>query len=677
MHAPSETPGHESAPATGTDALAIAFPLAGAATRIFIARASPLPPDNLATFLLAGLVQDLAVGLTLSLLARLLRRGGIPAWLATTAAILPFVLLLAGHAGWAEAIVYFGHPPRREDIAVGLRADFIARSADPGSLFRLAGFVAMGCAAALLLAPVIRKRRRWRGLRILLATVAALVLTAGGHRFAPTPTANGVLLAALDLSREPLPVDEQGRATVPPPRQPATAIRDLALGRLPGTWLSDEFPLATSVPPRSPASPHLPQGLRPNMVFVLLEGVRAREISCYGGPVPGLTPNLDRLAHEGVRVEHAFSPGTCTPQGEIAYWYGLLATPGSLLPVQNPETSLYGLPEILKANGWRSLLWISNTDQSFYRRDRFYLPRGFQMIDGRDFPRDDVRTNWGFSDKALARRAVAALDQTPEPFAAMVLTISNHHPFQVPGDAATVAPVKGVEQRGFFLPAPGLPMAGRHTLPMMKTIHYTDEAVGDFFRLARTKEWAKRTIFVISGDHGLPIVPVGGLTSAHELAELRHRVPLIFWSPLLEGGRVVEGPASLADVPPTLIGLLGLHGPLGFAGDDLLDPRIDFRARPLPLYDQEARRVTILKDGLAYDATVEPPRTSADWALERGALFDLDHDPHGRTDLSGPLASKMNELRKAAETFIDVYPWIALAGRTGIPPRLRPVPPLK
>lgn len=670
MREPSPPPAADSGETPRADAFALALPLAGIAIRLFVARSSPLPPDDVATFLLYGALQDGAAGLLLALLARGLVRAGVPPWAATAAAAVPFGLLLAGHAGWAEAIVYFGHPPRREDLEVALGGGFLAKSADARSLFRLAAFLSAGTVAAGLGAKVFR--RRPRSPRLVLAAAATAAAALASHRLSPIPTANGVLFATLDLALEPRSSDGEGRATVPPPRLPLVAIRELVPERPPGAWLSDANPLAARAPSRSPAAPRLPDGLRPNLVFVLLEGVRAREVSCYGGPVPGLTPHLDRLAREGIRVERAFSPGTYTPQGEAAYWYGLHATPGALLPPRNPGTPLHGLPEILRARGWRSFLWIHNGDQTFYRRDRFYVPRGFRMVDGRDFPRGDVRTNWGFSDKALARRAVDALDQTTEPFAAMVLTVSNHHPFQVPPDATSTAPVAGGEERGYFSPAPGLPLVGRHTVPMMRTIHYTDEAVGDFFRLAAGKEWAKRTLFVVSGDHGLPILPVGGLASPHELAELRHRVPLILWSPLLEGGRVVEGPATLADVPPTLLGLLGLDDLRGFPGVDFLDPGVDLGARPIPLYDEEARRITILEGDLAYHATVEPPRTSAEWALGKELLFDTARDPRGVTDLFPLLPARGRELRRYAEVFLDVYPWLALAGRTALPPEPRP-----
>jgi arylsulfatase A-like enzyme len=647
-----------------TDALAAALPIAGIAIRLFVASSSPLPPDNLAIFLLTGALQDTAAGLLIACLSRAFRWTGLPDRIVSILAALPFLALVAGHAGWAEAIVYFGHPPRREDVEVALGTEFVSRSADALGVLRLVGFVLLGAGAATVLGRLVERRPGPRGLRLLATAFLASALALAVHRTHPIPTANGVLLAVFDLAHEPRPEDAQGRSTVPPPRQTTTAIRDFAPARAPGEWLSDEYPLAARPRPRSLSAPRLSGTDRPNVVFLLMEGVRAREISCYGGPAPGLTPNLDRLAREGLRFERAYSPGTSTPQGEVAYWYGLLATPGSLLPVQNPDAELNGLPEILRENGWRSFLWIHNGDESFYRRDRFYLPRGFRMIDGRDFPRQDPRTNWGRTDKALARRAVEALDQTPEPFAALVLTVSNHHPFQLPEDATSRAPVEGPEERGFLKPTSLLPLVGRHTVPMMKTIHYTDEAVGDFFRLAAARNWSKRTVFVVSGDHGLPIVPVGGLASAHELAELRHHVPLILWSPMLEGGGVIDSLASLADVPPTILGLLGLDSS-GFIGEDLLDPRGQLQTRPLPLWDDEAGRVTILKGDFAYHATVAPPRTSADWRLTEESLFETREDPRGTHDLSRTQPDRTEELRRLATTYLDVYPWIVLTGRGG------------
>ena len=48
---------------------------------------------------------------------------------------------------------------------------------------------------------------------------------------------------------------------------------------------------------------------QPNIVFLFSDQQRWDTCGCYGQPLP-VTPNLDRMAAEGVRFEHAF---TCQP----------------------------------------------------------------------------------------------------------------------------------------------------------------------------------------------------------------------------------------------------------------------------------------------------------------------------------------------------------------------------
>ena len=277
--------------------------------------------------------------------------------------------------------------------------------------------------------------------------------------------------------------------------------------------------------------------------------------------------------------------------------------PRSLILTEEPDLPRDGLPEILARAGWKSFLWIHDGDQTFYRRDRFYAARGFRLIDGRDFDPKEPRTNWGYSDKALMRAAVRAFDRLEEPFAAMALTVSNHHPFQVPTDASTSFEPPETA-RGGFVSVPGLSQVlGLHTGPMLKTIHYTDEAVGAFFDLARSRPWFQRTIFVIAGDHGLPIAPLGGTPTPHRFASLRHQVPLVFFSPLLAGGLTLAGPASLADVPATLLGLLGSRESAG-DGRDLFAE--EPAGRPVIAWDDEGRTVTAATRDFDYHATLAP-----------------------------------------------------------------------
>jgi phosphoglycerol transferase MdoB-like AlkP superfamily enzyme len=329
---------------------------------------------------------------------------------------------------------------------------------------------------------------------------------------------------------------------------------------------------------------------------------------------------------------------------------------------------LTGLPEILRASGWRSLLWIHNGDQTFYHRDRFYRPRGFQMIDGRDFPRDDPRTGWGYSDRALARRAIKALDRAPEPFAAQVLTVTNHHPFQVPSDAQSRFPLLAGSRRG-FLSFLGLdnPM-GLQTAPMLQTIHYTDEAVGDFFRLAASRPWFSRTVFVVTGDHGISIVPYRRqIHTLIGLTELRHRVPLILYSPLLPPGRV-PGPASHVDVPETLLALAGVELPRPGVGRDLLDVEQYDPHRPVLLWSASGRLVTLVDAARLYQASLRiEPSSDERIRLSGEVLVDPAIDPDGEHNLLSAEPEATARYRRLARVYAEVYPWLIFSGRSGLP----------
>jgi arylsulfatase A-like enzyme len=636
--------------------------LAGLAVRVWILVAAPLRTSRPALWLAAGTAEDVAFLAALGLVALAASRTRIGARAAGAALALLVPLVSLAHFLWAEGTIYFGHPPRREDFEQALDRRLLTQSIDRSGALRLAlvcVFLAGGTAWAFARG---RKRGVLRAGPLAAACAAGVAVSAATFAVPLRALARHPATAIAVLLRQPRPKRLGGTFSVPSPERDVLSVRALAPARPAREFVSQRFPLAYRAPARVST---LPPGLRPNLVFVVMEGVRAHEIGAYGSPVTGITPNLDRLAAQGIRVERVWSPGCVSPEGEVAIWYGLLAIPHGLL-MNAPKTPLVGLPELLRDAGWRSLLWIHNSDQTFYNEDLFYLPRGFRMIDGRDFDRGDPETNWGKSDRALARRAVDAMDRLEEPFAAMVLTISNHHPFQVPPDATSKLSVALPERRG-FVSMPGLPGSiGLHTVPMLKTIHYTDEAVGDFFERARKEPWYPRTVFVVMSDHGLPIVPLEGPPTFHTFEELRHGVPMILVSDLLPKGVVVRGPASLADVLPTALGALGVRGIETGVGEDLLSPERD-EARPVVSCDPDASVVNVASGRLTYHGTLPEATPWNPRELEHELLFDTVADPEGRRDLSAERPEELRRLREAALTYLGVYPWVVAQGMSGAP----------
>lgn len=638
------------------------------ALRLLLDARLPLPSTEPLPWLAAGVVEDVAVaGFVAALLLALGRWARGERWVRPLFGGFA-VFLLGTEVVWSKVLTFFGQPPSREELLAGMNLSFVRASTRGLALAGTMLFLLLFCLLLWTWGRRVRNAdRAWSTVpRLLslafLAGAAAVFTPISIHRREMTHNPPVALASIWQQASES---EAESKFSFRPPWYDPAAIRELAPTRPRREYLDANFPLAHRAPARSASAPKLPAGLRPNIVFVLLESIRAEEFGAYRGNPPGVTPNLDRLAREGILVEQAYSAGLQTTDAELALWYGIVPNPYTSIISEEPHARLTGLPEILRASGWRSFLWIHNGDQNFYHRDRFFRPRGFQLIDGRDFPVTDPRTGWGYSDRSLAARAVKALNRASEPFAAEVLTVSNHHPFQVPRDAGShfallPGPMSGVLS---FLN----PQSTDRLSRMLQTVHYTDEAVGDFFRMAASRPWFSRTIFVIGGDHGLSILPYQrSIETLPALTELRHRIPLILYSPLLAPARV-PGPASQADVPETILGLTGIQLPRAGIGRDLLDPDQFDPGHPVILWSAPGRIVTLVDRRRMYQASVpDEPSLTASVLLSGEDLLD---SPVGRNDwnLLREQPEMAKKYREIVEDYAQIYPWLLFSGRSGAP----------
>ncbi len=116
---------------------------------------------------------------------------------------------------------------------------------------------------------------------------------------------------------------------------------------------------------------------RPNVVWLVLDGVRADALSCYGNPREA-TPHLDALAAEGALFERAFSPAPWCLPAHAAMLTGRL--PGALrchAERQFLSDEAVTLAEVLGQNGYRTLAYSSNP----YVGARYNLHQGFQRFE--------------------------------------------------------------------------------------------------------------------------------------------------------------------------------------------------------------------------------------------------------------------------------------------------------
>lgn len=227
--------------------------------------------------------------------------------------------------------------------------------------------------------------------------------------------------------------------------------------------------LATTVGAGAPK----PVRARPNILLIVADDVGYTDLGSYGSEIP--TPNLDRLAANGVRFSDFHTGMTCSPtramllSGVDHHRSGLGNMAEDLAPNQKGRPGYEGylnfqvaaLPEVLKANGYRTFLagkWhlgmtaetgpkARGFDQSFamlqggagHFADMVPLvgPGKAKYRDGDDIvetlPSDFYSTRY-FTDKLLGYLGAGSVEERSKPFFAYLAFTAPHWPIQAPDE---------------------------------------------------------------------------------------------------------------------------------------------------------------------------------------------------------------------------------------------------
>ncbi len=251
---------------------------------------------------------------------------------------------------------------------------------------------------------------------------------------------------------------------------------------------------------------------KPNLVLVIMESMTAQVIESLGGE-PGICPNLNRLASEGISFQNIYSSGFRTDQGLVSLLSGYPAQPDqSVILLEDKMQKLPALPRIFKENGYKTAFFYGG-ETTFANMGVYLNHAGFEkIISENDFSEAEKTQRWGVDDFRFLQKVADDLDKMPQPFFASALTLSLHPPFDVP-DFANFQVGEGKTDREKFLAA----------------AKFADAAIGDFLKKAEKSAWFDSTVFVFVADHGA-FWP-GSFSMENPNAR---QVPLIFWGKPLE-----------------------------------------------------------------------------------------------------------------------------------------------
>ncbi|MEK9616336.1 MAG: sulfatase-like hydrolase/transferase [Deltaproteobacteria bacterium] len=287
-----------------------------------------------------------------------------------------------------------------------------------------------------------------------------------------------------------------------------------------------------------------------NIILLLMESFRAAEIGVYGSEID-LTPRFDAWAKKGILFKNFYANGFQTRHGEIATYCSVMPNYGAAVLKRFAKNQFHCLPAVLRENGY-STTWFHAGDASFDGQAIFFQENGFEkIIDKFDFLSDTEELGWGYSDEALFQKVLSTLPTLKEPFFASVLTITNHHPFEVPTEYEL-----------------GLGNQDLHNY--YNSVHYMDSKLGEFLSLAEKEPWFENTLIIITADTSSFQPPQSKLKDFGEFVSLRSRIPLLILGGPIEQNTEINEFASQIDLAPTIMDLLGLTWTSPWVGKSLI-----------------------------------------------------------------------------------------------------------
>jgi arylsulfatase A-like enzyme len=402
----------------------------------------------------------------------------------------------------------------------------------------------------------------------------------------------------------------------------------------------------------------------PNILFLFADDQRFDTLRALGNPAIR-TPNLDRLARDGLAFTHAFCMGAeqgavCVPSRAMlmtgrSLFRCLTAGTNTTIPAALPTW-----PGQFRAAGWQTHV-IGK-----WHNDRPSLNRSFAgggpiffggMSDharltvfdydptGR-YARTNERVATVFSSELFADAAIRFLRGAPrdQPFLLYVAFTAPHDPRTPPRAFADLYPPAKMKLPKNFLPEHPfdngeLKVRDEKLLPRPRTpeavrgeiaayygmISHLDAQIGRILETLDDTGQRANTLIVFAGDNGLA-VGQHGLLGKQSLYEHSVRVPLVLSGPGVPKGKRSAALCYLFDLYPTLCDLTGLT-----------PPPVEGRSLA-PVLRGTQRQV---RDSVfcAY-RDVQRMVRDARWKLieypkaGRRQLFDLKRDPLERHDLS-------------------------------------------
>lgn len=304
-----------------------------------------------------------------------------------------------------------------------------------------------------------------------------------------------------------------------------------------------------------------------------------------------VTPNLNKLSKEGIYFNNFYSQvgvGTSSDT-EFTFNTSLMPSTKGTVFVNYFDREYVSIPKLLKEKGYYTYSMHANAGE-FWNRNIMHETLGYNKFYSRDSYIIDETIGLGLSDKSFFSQSVDIMKEIKEtegtPFYSTLIMLSNHTPFSdldlMPEYDTTI----NVEINNRTITREYI--SNTDLGNYIRSVHYADEAIGEFIEKLDAEGLLDNTVLLIYGDHDARLDkddfdllynydPVEDrikeegedryISFNDYDYELNRKVPFIIWTKDKTFSTIVDTPMGMIDVLPTIGNMLGIHSEYQLGND--------------------------------------------------------------------------------------------------------------
>lgn len=334
-----------------------------------------------------------------------------------------------------------------------------------------------------------------------------------------------------------------------------------------------------------------------NIIFIHAESLQnfLIDLSINGEDV---TPNVNQLSEEGLYFSKFYpqiSVGTSSDT-EFTLLTGIMPSLSGTVFVSYSDRSYVAMPQMFKDLGYYTFSMHAN-NADYWNRKVMHKKLGYDNFFAKDsytIKSDEDLVGLGLGDKSFLAQSIEKLKEINNkgvPYMGTIITLSNHSPFddvEKYGEFKVTMTYEATDEFGNSIMDEASYLEGTDMGNYLKSVHYSDAALGEFFNTVREDPIFDNTVFVLYGDHEAKLGKsqfkllynydpyINGIKSIDDPTyislenynyDLLKNTPLIIWTKDKKLQKEVTDVMGMYDILPTIGNMFGFESKYALGND--------------------------------------------------------------------------------------------------------------